>query len=133
MKISANEAARRTGKSTPTITRAIKSGKISAEKVPDGGYLIDPSELFRVFKAVTLPSDVTPAELQDETPKKAHTETQSLHEKIALLEGIVADLRSDRDEWREQAKRLALAKPETEPSDQRSESFWTRIFSKKSS
>lgn len=133
MKISANEAARRTGKSTPTITRAIKSGKISAEKVQDGGYLIDPSELFRVFKAVTPASDATPEKLHDETPKKAHTETQSLHEKIALLEGIVADLRSDRDEWREQAKRLALSKPETEANDRKSESFWTRIFSKKSS
>ena len=41
------------GKSTPTKTRAIKSGRISATKNEIGGYEINPSELFRVFPPVT--------------------------------------------------------------------------------
>lgn len=49
------EAAKATGKSKPTIQRAIKSGKISAHRNDDGSYTIDPAELHRVFDA--LPRD----------------------------------------------------------------------------
>ena len=47
------QAAKATGKSKPTIQRAIKSGSISAAKADDGSYEIDPSELHRVFPPVT--------------------------------------------------------------------------------
>jgi len=57
MKYSAKKAAEAVGKSVPTITRATKSGKLSAEKTPGGGYSIDPSELFRVYPSV---GNVTP-------------------------------------------------------------------------
>lgn len=52
MKLSAKQAAKEVGKSVPTITRAIKSGTISATKTDSGGYEIDPSELFRVFQPI---------------------------------------------------------------------------------
>lgn len=68
VKLSASQAAKRTGKSVPTITRAIKSGKLSAEKTPSGGYQIDAAELFRVFKAVTQSANVKGNALEDETP-----------------------------------------------------------------
>ena len=42
-------AAKATGKAKSTISRDIKNGRISAEKQPDGSYLIDPSELHRVY------------------------------------------------------------------------------------
>src|SRR6476646_5871874 len=48
------QAARLTGTSKTTLTRAIKSGRLSASRLDDGSYRIDPSELARVF-------DVTPA------------------------------------------------------------------------
>ena len=41
-------AARHVGKSKPTISKAIKDGKLSATKI-NGVYQIDPSELSRVF------------------------------------------------------------------------------------
>ena len=41
-------AARHVGKSKPTISKAIKDGKLSATKV-NGAYQIDPSELSRVY------------------------------------------------------------------------------------
>lgn len=68
MKISASQAAKQSGKSIPTITRAIKSGKLSAEPNSSGGWLIDPAELDRVFPAITLNGDETPPKLGHETP-----------------------------------------------------------------
>lgn len=49
MSYTLGEAAKATGKSKPTIQRAIKSGKISAIKNINGSYSIDPSELHRVY------------------------------------------------------------------------------------
>ena len=42
----ASEAAR---KSKSTILRAIQKGRMSATRTDNGGWLIDPSELFRVY------------------------------------------------------------------------------------
>ena len=128
MKLSANEAARRTGKSVPTITRAIKSGKISAEKTEAGGYLIDPSELFRIFTPVTSRNNEPPPTLDNETPP----ETRILQERLRNLEAALADTKAERDEWREQAKRLALALPSPEESSMLKaapkQGFWKRLW-----
>lgn len=127
MKISATEAAKLTQKSIPTITRAIKSGKISAEKLPSGGYLIDTSELFRVFKAVTTKANVSAPVLGHETPQVTHSENQSLLERIRLLEETLSDVKADRDEWREQAKRLAITQSEL-TAKAPSSSLWQKLF-----
>lgn len=111
MKLSANEAAKRTGKSVPTITRAVKSGKISAERTEAGGYLIDPSELFRVFPALTTLPDAVPTTLAHETPSLPPADTSALEDKVRMLEAALSDARTERDEWRDQAKRLAMALP----------------------
>ena len=132
MKVSASEAAKRTGKSVPTITRAIKSGKISADRTESGSYLIDPSELFRVFPATTHPNDETPSKLGYETPRVILSETRSLQEKVSNLEASLAEAKAERDEWREQAKRLAMALPAPEAAKQKiprqPKGFWKRIF-----
>jgi hypothetical protein len=50
MKFSLGQAAKETGLDKSTISRAIKSGRLSAQrKEGGGGYAIDPAELFRVF------------------------------------------------------------------------------------
>lgn len=132
MKLSAGEAAKRTGKSVPTITRAIKSGKISAEKTGSGGYLIDPSEIFRAFPPVTTGSDETPPMLGDETPIVTPVDTLFLQEKLSSLEAALAEAKAERDEWRDQAKRLAMALPAPkaiapEKAGQK-QGFWKRLF-----
>jgi excisionase family DNA binding protein len=43
------EAAKATGLTKPTLSKAIKSGRISAVRNDNGSYTIDPSELHRVF------------------------------------------------------------------------------------
>lgn len=65
--LTAGEAAKLVGKSVPTITRAIKSGKLSAEKREPKGWNIDASELFRVFPAVTPETDQKSETLERET------------------------------------------------------------------
>ena len=49
MSYTLGEAARATGKSKPTIARAIKTGKLSADRGDDGAYSIDPAELNRIY------------------------------------------------------------------------------------
>ena len=48
MSWSVSRAARETGLSKSTISRAIKSGRISAARQHDGSYLIEPAELVLV-------------------------------------------------------------------------------------
>ena len=131
MKLSANEAAKRTGKSVPTITRAIKSGKISADKTDSGGYLIEPSELFRVFPPLTGHPTETPTKLHIETHNVTPTETRILQETVARLEAALADTKTERDEWRDQAQRLAKALPAPRPTGDQSGSWFSRLFGKK--
>jgi len=127
MKLTASQAAKETGKSIPTITRAIKSGKISAEKTPSGGYLIEPSELFRMFTPLTQIGNVTAKMLQTETPH----ETTLLQEKIKNLEEALSDVRDDRDEWRNQAKRLSLALPSPKPHEAHNKPhIWWKFWDK---
>lgn len=132
MKLSASEAAKQVGKSVPTITRAIKSGKISAERADSGSYLIDPAELFRVFPALTHPNDETPPMLGHETPRVTPDETRLLQKKVSSLEASLAEAKAERDEWRDQAKRLAMALPAPEGVEQKApeqpKGFWKRIF-----
>ena len=60
MSYTLGEAAKAVGKSKPTIQRAIKAGKIAAEKKADGSYSIEPSELHRVYPLKQSTSDTEP-------------------------------------------------------------------------
>lgn len=89
MNYSASQAAKAVGKSIPTITRAIKSGKLSAEKVNGGGYKIDPSELFRVWPSVMDTVVSQPNTLGTETPPKNNAlqgEVEALRKQIKLMD-----------------------------------------------
>lgn len=112
MKYTAGNAAKVTGKSIPTITRAIKKGVISAEKTASGGYLIDPAELHRVFPAVTSNRDVTSNKLDSETLMKPNVtgelelEVRMLREMLSREQDTVADLRARLDAEAEERRRL---------------------------
>lgn len=123
------EAAKATGKSKATISKAIKSGRISAFKDDTGTFQIDPAELHRVY-ALTVSQE------QKETPSKPALNTtndglirelqarlDAAHERLTDKEAVISDLREDRDKWRQQATALL--------SDQRPRSgFWTRLIGK---
>lgn len=106
------QAAKQTGLSKSTISRAISSGKLSAVSRDRGGYSIDPSELFRVFqnksscntimeRSVT-PNETAPQSTATETVLKA--EIVGLKALINHLEEQVLDLREQRNRWQEQAQ-----------------------------
>lgn len=118
--LSATQASKAVGKSVPTITRAIKKGKLSAEKRDGGGYGIDPSELFRVWPSISIDSDATPSMLERETP----SETSSLQREIDLLREMLDETKADRDEWKEQAKRVTLL---VEDHNAKPKGFWARL------
>lgn len=124
MKLSASQAAKKTGKSVPTITRAIKSGKLSAEKTGAGGYKIDASELFRVFEAVTVKPSFESPSLELETPRVTPQDISLLEDKLKTLEAALSDAKAERDEWRDQAKRLALALPPPTETAPRRPRWW---------
>lgn len=112
--LSLSQAAKLTGKSKSTINRAIKTGKISATRHDDGSYSIDPAELSRAF-------DMEP--LEGAKRRDAEPDETRLLERIEALEAMLsrereisADLKVDRDCWRQQASALLTdQRPATRP------------------
>lgn len=102
--LSLSQAAKLTAKSKSTINRAIKTGKLSATRHEDGSYSIDPAEISRVFGM----------EPQEGSKRRdAEPDGTRLLERIEALEvmlnrerEISADLKEDRDRWRQQATAL---------------------------
>lgn len=107
-------AARATGKSKTTIQRAISKGLISATKQTDGRYSIDPSELHRVFSAISSDTVAQPSQVDTTRPP----DETLLQVKVEALEAMLererealTEMRSDRDAWKQQATAL-LGAPE---------------------
>lgn len=112
MSYSLREAAKATGKSKPTIHRAIQKGKISAQRKADGSYIIDPAELHRVFPPVSRTGD-RDSDLRQSETLEMFNETHVLRREIELLREMMTaqtaqleDLKEDRDRWRQQATAL---------------------------
>jgi len=107
MSYTLNEAAKAVGKSKTTIHRAIKSGKISASKLESGAYAIDPSELHRVFQVGTEECTTRNGTERRETADiRLEMLEKERERERQLLEETIADLREDRDKWRQQATAL---------------------------
>lgn len=135
-KFSLREAAEQAGTSKSTIFRAIKAGKLSADRTEDGGFAIDPAELFRVYPPKR--QAVAPEHAEDHgagqdamasgTVKPLHeldarfaaldAEVKGLRELLAEVRNSRDEIRQDRDEWRGRAERLL--------TDQR-KPWWKRI------
>lgn len=120
------EAAKATGKSKATISKAIKSGRISASKDDTGAFRIDPSELHRVYPPTPKGEhEETPKETPENTPetgdfKALQARLEAAQERLADKDAVIADLREDRDKWRQQASALL--------EDKRPKSFWGSLF-----
>lgn len=110
--LSMSQAAKQVGVSKATIHRAIKAGKLSATRLDDGSYEIDPAELFRVYPPAKRLAPVSEGRHATafETAEKP-PETQVLEAELRLLRERVGELKEERDAWRQQAERLALAAP----------------------
>lgn len=122
MQYTAGDAAKATGKNIATITRAIKSGKISAFKDETGAWRIAPSELHRVFPPLAQPlrnpevqEDTTPMqESKSNAPNALLEELSTLRERVRSQDHLltdraeqIADLRSRLDREGEERRKLA--------------------------
>jgi hypothetical protein len=122
------EAAKATGKSKATISKAIKSGRVSAYKDETGTFHIDPSELHRVYPSTVSNEHIethanTPEKTDiDGTIRELRTRLEAAHERLSDKETVIADLREDRDRWRQQATALL--------TDNRPQGFFKRLFGK---
>jgi excisionase family DNA binding protein len=123
------EAAKATGKSKPTIQRAIKSGTISAIKKDDGSYSIEPSELHRVFPPLPHASNDSGTMKQSETQPETgmlQRENELLRERLEDKDHTIADLRRRLDaETEERRKLTAILTDQRQPQ---SGFFWSRLF-----
>ncbi len=130
--LSLREAAQHTGTSKSTILRAIQSGRLSAPRTDIGGYDIDPAELFRVYPPSptgTVPDHSGPRNeghgaasktQQDATEIRIRNagleaEVKALREMVEEQRRRADEMREDRDSWRGQAERLAIAAPIVTP------------------
>lgn len=146
MSISVKEAADAVGMSKAAVFKAIRMGKISAEKNQNGEWRIEPVELFRVFDPVhSVNSNGHSAVSDGQHP--IHSSTQPIHtlsidtlrERVAQLERMIgskeeliaakddtiaakddalADLRARLNVEQEERRRLSmlLAAPTTQPT-----------------
>ena len=134
MSWSVSRAARETGLSKSTISRAIKSGRISATRQHDGSYLIEPAELFRVYPHNAAQPPLGPRHDAVRNPLEEASATRSnevelLKLKLAMTEELLAQERENSQRQQETvqdlrkrldaatSKVLALAQPTQPNSD----------------
>jgi hypothetical protein len=127
--LSLRDAAEQAGVGMSTVWRAITSGRLSATRTDDGGFAIDPAELFRVFepgRSARCPEgqDATAPpspSAMDETGLKqalavAEANLQALRDMLAEVKASRDEIRADRDNWKARHDRLAIAPPIPAPA-----------------
>lgn len=134
------QAAKLTGTSKTTLTRAIRSGRLSAIRREDGGYEIDPAELSRVYALkvetpatgaatggaahqATPPRDLDAPPCDPEVTGRLaalDAEVRALRELLDEVRTNWDEVRVDRDQWRGKCERLL--------TDQRSLPWWKRLL-----
>lgn len=111
MYLTLGQAAKETGKSKATISKYIKTGKLSVVSKNDSGFQIDPSELFRVFPANKQQTGKNEQSLTPEihTANSAlQTEIELLRERVADKDDVIKDLRSRLDGATEERRKLTM-------------------------
>lgn len=102
--VSMTEGARLVGRSKGTLSKALKSGKLSYVEKTDNGYIIDVAELTRAFPMKPT-GPVEPIRIETPVPSN---EDKALRVEVEMLRQQLEDLRGDRDAWRDQAQRLLI-------------------------
>lgn len=134
--LSAQEAADAVGMSKPGIIKAIKSGRISATKDLNGGWRIEPAELFRVYSAVTTVDGSPPPSLPQDTPPSdsSQVEVRHLQQRLLDKDDVIADLRRRLDAEADERRKLTLILTDKQAASQqqgipiRELSWWERLL-----
>lgn len=128
IEMSLKEAADAVGKDPSTLSRAVKSGRLSCGKDSNGHRIFDPAELMRVYGELNTEGDAgvartsanARARTNDSEPvdvvlgaraRELESENPHLRARVRDLEERVDDLKEQRDrwqresvDWKEQAK-----------------------------
>lgn len=120
-----SQAAKVTGKDKSTLSKAVKKGRISAIRMEDGSYRIDPAELHRVYPPAKEVQPGHPGSSVDHSaigyplspPRLAELEAklEAARERERLKDEMITELRTDRDHWRQQATALLTDGREKSP------------------
>lgn len=107
MQFSLSQAAKETGKGKSSIHRAIKSGRLSAQRHEDGTYSIDAAELFRAFP----PALLEPVPEQAVEPHQEPSATPSAAEEVlrVRVEMLTAQLEREQETVADLRRRLDRA------------------------
>jgi hypothetical protein len=146
MSLSAREAAEAVGLSRDGILKAIRTGKISAEKNTNGEWRIEPVELFRVYAPVISSPQTNSANIQspivDSPQTSAEPSVESLQaelrqfqQRLADKDDVIADLRTrldaeaeERRKEAEERRNLTLLLTDSRGAEQPQRSWWARMF-----
>jgi hypothetical protein len=133
-KLTLGQASKLVGKSKPTISKAVKDGKLSGQKV-DGVFQIEKSELVRVYGEVkikkinTVEDMLTAAKSTPASNAVAEIEKKHLEEKVADLEARLAKA-EDKVETAETREREANARVFALIEDKSPKSWMQRLLGK---
>lgn len=107
MQFSLSQAAKKTGKGKSSIHRAIKSGKLSAQRHEDGTYSINAAELFRAFP----PAPLEPVPEQSPEPHQEPLATLTAAEEVlrVRVEMLTDQLEREQDTVADLRRRLDRA------------------------
>jgi excisionase family DNA binding protein len=143
MFLTLGEAAKQSGFAKATISRAIRDGKLSAQKsVETQSFKIDPAELHRYVEAMQVvraraeterekqpathskadekPDETDFATRLQEVRDRAELEARAklAEERLADLKQQLEQMKQQRDSWQTQAERLLLQAPVPTPTQQ---------------
>lgn len=126
MMLTLGKAALETGKTKTTIAHAIKRGRLSASIDDKGHYLIDPSELFRVYPPI-------PSKLDTETVDSTatvHRELELVREQLEREREINKRLFDQLDNANDERRRLMLVLEHLQEPKQKSDAgeLWKKVF-----
>lgn len=121
-RLTLGEAAKEVTVSKATLSKALKSGRLSYIEKTKAGYQIDPAELFRVFPS--KPRETVESE-RSSTPVET-AEIDAVRRENQLLRDQLDQTRADLEEWRQQARAvtLALSGPNAGPQDDQKRRWW---------
>ena len=120
MELSLGAAARMVGLNKTTLSRHIKAGRLSAQRVDGGGYAIEASELARAYE-LRFDATGTPLETRSDArpggdppatlPATADALVVELRAQLAQSQATVEDLRTRLDASETRLDRLLLSLP----------------------
>ena len=105
MYLTLGQAASACGKSKSTLSKDLKSGKLSYREKNSSGYKIDTAELERVYTANIKKTPKSNDSERLETPDfmVLKTQLEAKDQLIDRLQSEIEDLRHQRDKWEQQA------------------------------